>query len=362
MQQRDLRRERLERALPLEHGERRQRSGAGEWVARVRVTVEERPQLLVVAQERLVDALGRERRGERHVAAGQPLRDAHEVRRDVLLLAGEHRAGTPEAGRDLVADEQHVVLVAQRAHVAQVAVRVREDARRALHERLDDDRRDATGVLAQQRGHRLHVAGLGLPGIEQQRAEARMEEVDAADGDRSDRVAVVRVAQADEAVALGHAAMAPVLEGHLQGDLAGRRAVVGVEDALQAARSDLHEPVGELDRARMREAEHRRVRHAGELVAHGAVDRRMAVAVDVAPQRRDAVEIAVAVRVVERATLGALDDQRLLLAPALLLGERVPERPLVDRYKLPRPHGAHTKRARGRIAVRSNVAAATTLW
>ena len=60
------------------------------------------------------------------------------------------------------------------------------------------------------------------------------------------------------------------------------------------------------------------------------VDRRVRVAVDVAPQRRDAVEVGVAVGVVERAALGALDDQRVLLGPALLLRERVPEHPLVD--------------------------------
>ena len=60
-------------------------------------------------------------------------------------------------------------------------------------------------------------------------------------------------------------------------------------------------------------------------VADGRVDARMAVAVDVAPQRRDAVDVGVAVGVPERAALGALDDQRVLVAPALLLGERVPE-------------------------------------
>ena len=82
----------LERALVLEDVERRERGRAGERVARVRVAVEERPELLERAEEALVDALGRERRGERQVAAGQALGEAEEVGRDVLLLAGEHRA------------------------------------------------------------------------------------------------------------------------------------------------------------------------------------------------------------------------------------------------------------------------------
>ena len=105
------------------------------------------------AEEALVDALGRERRGERQVAAGQPLGEAHEVGRDALLLAGEHRARAAEAGRDLVADEEDAELVAQLADGAQVAVGVDVDAGRALHERLDDDRRDAVAVLVEQRAH-----------------------------------------------------------------------------------------------------------------------------------------------------------------------------------------------------------------
>ena len=71
----------------------------------------------------VVDRLGGERRRERQVAAGDALGHAHEVGRDVLLLAGEHRAGAAEADRDLVADQQHAELVAQLAHRAQVARR-----------------------------------------------------------------------------------------------------------------------------------------------------------------------------------------------------------------------------------------------
>ena len=50
-----------------------------------------------------------QRRGERQVAAGQALGQAEQVGGDPLLLAGEHRPGAPEPGRDLVADQQHAV-------------------------------------------------------------------------------------------------------------------------------------------------------------------------------------------------------------------------------------------------------------
>ena len=55
----------LERVLLLEDVERRQRRRAGQRVARVGVAVEEGAELLVAAEEALVDALGGERGGER---------------------------------------------------------------------------------------------------------------------------------------------------------------------------------------------------------------------------------------------------------------------------------------------------------
>ena len=68
-----------------------------------------RSALLGRAEEALVDPLGGQRRGQRQVAAGQALGEAQQVRRDALLLAGEHRPGAAEAGRHLVADQQHAV-------------------------------------------------------------------------------------------------------------------------------------------------------------------------------------------------------------------------------------------------------------
>ena len=50
---------------------------------------------------------------------------------------------------------------------------------------------------------------------------------------------------------------------------------------------------------------------ATELVADRRVDRRVAVAVDVAPQRRDAVDVAAAVGVDQVGALAGLDRERL---------------------------------------------------
>jgi hypothetical protein len=56
----------------------------------------------------------------------------------------------------------------------------------------------------------------------------------------------------------------------------------------------------------------------------------MTMPVDVAPQRRDAVDVAAPVGVDEVGALGSLDDERLLLAPVVLLGERMPEVTVIE--------------------------------
>src|SRR5687768_39470 len=61
----------------------------------------------------------------------------------------------------------------------------------------------------------------------------------------------------------------------------------------------------------------------------------MAVAVDVDPQRRDPVEITVAVSVDQVAALAALDDQRIVLHPPPHGRERMPDVGLVERRQPP---------------------------
>ena len=163
------------------------------------MAVEERPVLLVLAEEALVDPLGRQRRRERQVAAGEPLAEAEEVGGDPLLLAGEHRPRAPEPGRDLVGDQEHVVRRAELADPAQEAGRLDEDPGGPLDQRLDDHRGDLAPVQLEQ----ALRAGRASPGstwwvVEQQRAVGAVEEVDAADRDRADRVAVVGVGEGDE--------------------------------------------------------------------------------------------------------------------------------------------------------------------
>ena len=121
------------------------------------------------------------------------------------------------------------------------------------------------------------------------------------------------------------AALLLVLEGHLQRDLGRGRARVRVEDAREPRRRDLDQARRQLGAGGVGEAEHRRVGDLLELLGDRPVDPLVAMAVDVAPERGDAVDVAPALAVDQVAALAALDQQRLFLAPALLLGERVPE-------------------------------------
>jgi hypothetical protein len=66
-------------------------------------------------------AVGHDRR-HRHDPAAERLAEDPDVGHDVLVVAGEGAAGAAEPRLDLVGEEQHVVLVAQRAHPAQVAL------------------------------------------------------------------------------------------------------------------------------------------------------------------------------------------------------------------------------------------------
>ena len=111
------------------------------------MAVEEGPELLELAEEPLVHALGGQRGRERQVAAGDALGEAEEVGRDAFVLAGEHPPRAAEAGGHLVEDQQHAVAVAELADLAQVALGMDQDAGGALHERLHDHGGDLALVL-----------------------------------------------------------------------------------------------------------------------------------------------------------------------------------------------------------------------
>jgi hypothetical protein len=75
-----------------------------------------------------------------------------------------------------------------------------------------------------------------------------------------------------------------------------------------------------------------------ELLADRRIDPGMPVAVDVAPERGDAVDVAAAVAGDQVRALGALDQQQLFFLPGLLLGEGVPEMVPIELRVIHRHH------------------------
>lgn len=130
-----------------------------------------------------------------------------------------------------------------------------------------------------------------------------MEQLDAADADRAERVTVIRVAESKEASLLGTAPLLPVLEGLLECDLDCGRAVVREEHARQSARRDLEQRGRESNSWLVRQTEVRRVRDLLELIAKRAIESRMAMAMHGAPQRADAIEVAPTVVIDEEAAV-----------------------------------------------------------
>ena len=101
----------------------------------------------------------------------QARRDAlghdQDVRLDVPVLDREHLAGPPEAGLDLVGDEQDPVLAGDLAEPRQEPRR-RHDVAALAEDRLDDDRRDAVRVdelVERQVELGLPVARAGVRGV-----------------------------------------------------------------------------------------------------------------------------------------------------------------------------------------------------
>ena len=185
--------------------------------------------------------------------------------------------------------------VAELADAAKEARRLDFDPRRALDERFDDDGGDLAVVEVEDALELRGVARRDVMRVEEKRAVALVEELDAADRDGADRVAVVGVAQGHVGAPLGLALLRPELERHLERDLRRGRPGVRIEDALETRRRDLNQALGQLSGERVSQAEHGGVGDPVELIADRLVDTRVPVPVDVAPERRGAVDVAAAV-------------------------------------------------------------------
>ena len=151
--------------------------------------------------------------------------------------------------------------------------------------------------------------------VDRRRAERLLVARDPGERERAERDAVVGDVAGDRLEPLGLAVGDVVLAGELPGGLDRLGAAGGEEHAVDAVGRQPGEPVGELERRRMRRAPDRAEgellqllgRDGAHLLAVGVADLR-------AEQARETVDVAVAVRVEDVGALAAFDDHQLLAA------------------------------------------------
>ena len=286
----------------LEKIEGGQRRGTGERVGHVGRAMHEGV-FCPVRAERGENMAASNCGGQRQGAAGQRLRETHQVGHDAGAFTGEQGAGAAEAGHDFVGDQQHPMLVATGADAGECRRVMKAHAAGALYAWLDDDSGDFMvmrgqqglegGVcrgIARQLGKQLRHA-IGVAGIV--KAAARI-----GDGQGAERIAVVAVAKGQEAMPV-LSLVAPVLEGdfqrHLDRHRAGFRKEHAVERSMFIARHQRGKPPRQrlprlVDKPRKHD-----MRQLVELGMDGGADLRVVVAVTGGPPRRDTVDQAAAV-------------------------------------------------------------------
>ena len=243
----------------------------------------------VGAEEGLVHVGGGRRGREGQVPAGDALAQAHQVGPDPAQLAGEQRAGAPESGGDLVADERHPPGLDRRRERGHLVGVGDQHSGRALDQRLDHGRGQPQVVLVEGGeglGHpvRVVVSG-GAEDVEAQRVEQVGAEAAVAHRQRPDRVAVVGLAESQIGGAVGDAEVVPVLEGDLDGLLHRGGAVGGEQEVRLGHRHYFSQGLGQRDGRGVAVAKQRGVAYPVELVAGGPVQLAVGVAQRGHPQR-----------------------------------------------------------------------------
>ena len=233
--------------------------------------------------------------------------------------------------------------VADLAHPLEVAGRRGEAAAGILH-RLQVHGGDRLGVLREDglldgvggpaaEGHDVVLevrrpveVGVGhLEGPGHQRFERGADLGDAGDGEGPHGGAVVRDVTADDLVPLGLADQLEVLAGQLPRRLDGLGAAGGEEDPVEVAGRQVGDLLGQLDGLRVRVAPHREVGQLGRLLGSRLHQFHPTVAELAGEQAGQAVQVALAVLVVDPHALAVGDDRDLLAGVVRHAGEVHPQ-------------------------------------
>ena len=239
--------------------------------------------------------------GEGHVAAGNGLAKAEDIRHHISVLQGEQLAAAAETGGDLIENQQHAMLVAQTAATFQEFRVVQPHTAGPLHHWLQNQRGDLVRVLLQLRAHGVqsaivpdavepHRGRLGEVMPRQNAAEQIVHAVDRiAHRHGPEGVAMIAVAQRQQPVFAGLALAHPVLQRHLDRHFHRHRTAVRQEYLGQFGGRQRHQPLAQFHRRLVSDAAEHHVGHAFGLVTQGLIQTRVVIAVDRRPPGRHAV-------------------------------------------------------------------------
>ncbi|MNF63687.1 hypothetical protein D3C84_453950 [compost metagenome] len=256
----------------------------------------------------------------------------------------------------------------------------------ALDQRFDNHRRDRVVVFRQGLLHRgKQVARVFLPahalgaqvavgawhldGVQQQGLVGFGEQRHVAHRHRRHGLAVVAVAQGDEALLLWQAFVEPVVKAHFQRHFDAGRTVIGVEAPGQPFGRNLHQAFGQFDHRLVAESGENHMLQLIDLVLDALVDPRVGMAEDVDPPGADRIEITFAFEVFEPDAFAALDRDQRQLFVIFHLGAGMPQNreialhPLIIQAHFHSPRdGSLVSRANSRASLCNERDADNLLW
>ena len=308
-------------------------------MAAIGKAVAEYADLFAFEKQRLIDVLRDHDAGDGKVSRRQRLSDRDGVRLEAEFLAAERGAEPTEAADHLVADHEHVMLGADRHDLLEVGVRRHDDATRP-HHRLGDERRNRVrAFLDDQRvelggkprgevflalavlGEAIVMRTAGVQKARQRQIEIAVVGGDAGQRSRGDGDAMIRLHAADDLLFLRPAKRVVEVPDELDLAVVRLRSGIAEEDLRDRHRRHVLELFRKLDR--------RIVALAGEQMREGKLAHLrgggfdqflVAVAERGAPQPRHALDVRLAVGVVDINAFAALEDDRSAVAEAREIG------------------------------------------
>ena len=293
-----------------------------------------------------VDLLVEDHRRDRQVRRRELLGDAHDVGPDAEGLAREAVAGAEEAGDDLVGDHQHVVLLEHRLDLLEVGPRRNDRAARGRAPGSATKAATVSGPSARMScssssARRLANASLALAGVRvpvpvvaagvedvrDRQVEALVHRGQARERARRHRDAVVAVLAGDDLLLLRLAAGVVVVPHELAHVVVGLGARVREPHPRHRHRSGVEQPLRKVDGGQGRALEEGVVgRELAHLRDRGLDQALVAEPERRAPQPRHALDVLVALEVLDVDPVPLVEDERSVPLEADGIGHPMQER------------------------------------